>query len=123
MNYEKQTWAKGDVVTSAKLNHIEDGIANGGGVLVIPVTYDADTQTATMGKTWQEIYDAPIAVFTMDSEGTSTKYQVGACEYIGHHQYQVRCYTVDGIEDLALTFEADGADGYPYKIFNNNPDD
>jgi len=27
MAYEKQTWASRDVVTSAKLNHIEDGIA------------------------------------------------------------------------------------------------
>ena len=28
MAYEKQTWAKGDIVTSAKLNHMEDGIAD-----------------------------------------------------------------------------------------------
>lgn len=27
MSYDKTTWASGDVVTSAKLNHIEDGIA------------------------------------------------------------------------------------------------
>lgn len=27
MNYEKQTWQTGDIVTSAKLNHMEDGIA------------------------------------------------------------------------------------------------
>lgn len=26
MSYEKQTWAAGDKITSAKLNHMEDGI-------------------------------------------------------------------------------------------------
>ena len=26
MSYEKQTWVTGDIVTSAKLNHMEDGI-------------------------------------------------------------------------------------------------
>lgn len=31
MSYVKQTWQTGDVVTSAKLNHMEDGIAAGGG--------------------------------------------------------------------------------------------
>lgn len=38
MSYEKQTWQTGDVVTANKLNHMEDGIATGGGdVLVVPV--------------------------------------------------------------------------------------
>ena len=31
MSYSKQTWASGDTVTAAKLNHMEDGIANAGG--------------------------------------------------------------------------------------------
>ena len=30
--YEKQTWNTGDVITEEKLNHIEDGIATGGGI-------------------------------------------------------------------------------------------
>ena len=30
MAYEKQTWTSGDVITAAKMNHIEDGIAAGG---------------------------------------------------------------------------------------------
>ena len=29
--YSKQTWKNGDVITEDKLNHIEDGIATGGG--------------------------------------------------------------------------------------------
>lgn len=30
MAYEKQTWVNGDVITAEKLNHMEDGIAEGG---------------------------------------------------------------------------------------------
>lgn len=28
MDYEKQTWVVGEVITAEKLNHMEDGIAN-----------------------------------------------------------------------------------------------
>ena len=31
MSYTKQTWQTGDTITAAKLNHMEDGIAAGGG--------------------------------------------------------------------------------------------
>ena len=37
MSYTKQTWAGGDTVTSAKLNHMEDGIAGAGPDLVFEV--------------------------------------------------------------------------------------
>lgn len=30
MNYEKQVWASGDIITADKLNHMEDGIDNAG---------------------------------------------------------------------------------------------
>jgi len=42
MAYEPTTWKSGDVVTSAKLNKIEQGIASGG---VLVVAEDADTNT------------------------------------------------------------------------------
>ena len=34
MAYEKQTWTCGETITADKLNHMEDGIENCGGVLV-----------------------------------------------------------------------------------------
>ena len=40
MAYEKQNWLSGDVVSSARLNHMEDGIeaaGNASGVLIVPV--------------------------------------------------------------------------------------
>lgn len=64
MAYEKQTWADGDIITQEKLNHMEDGIANaGGGVLIVnatTTTSEGGTST-TLDKTWQEIYDAVMS--------------------------------------------------------------
>lgn len=36
MAYEKQTWACGDTITAEKLNHMEDGIAQGGVTIIEP---------------------------------------------------------------------------------------
>lgn len=41
MSYEKQTWADGDIITAEKLNHIEDGVQNGG------PGYDVTTETVS----------------------------------------------------------------------------
>lgn len=53
MSYEPTNWRDGDVVTSAKLNKIEQGIAAGGGVLIVHIN-----EQGVLDKTWQEIYDA-----------------------------------------------------------------
>lgn len=38
MSYEKQTWTNGDIITAEKLNHMEDGISEGG--VIIPGTLE-----------------------------------------------------------------------------------
>lgn len=60
MAYVPTEWKKGDIVTAAKLNKLEEGVANagGGGVLVANI----DTTTMTIDKTWQEIHDAGFAI-------------------------------------------------------------
>lgn len=60
MAYEKQNWQTGDVVTSAKLNHMEDGIAAGGALVVNVANVD---EVLTCDKTAGEIYAACPAVF------------------------------------------------------------
>ena len=55
MSYEPTNWKDGDLVTSAKLNKIEQGIAAGG----VLITHDED---GTLDKTWQEIYDADACI-------------------------------------------------------------
>lgn len=54
MAYEKQTWKSGDVVTSAKLNHIEDGIAANNNVMIVNVEY-TDVDTYSADKTYAEM--------------------------------------------------------------------
>ena len=57
MAYEKNIWKTGDIVTSAKLNHMEDGIADG--TFLITVVIDPESPSmATLDKTWKEIHDA-----------------------------------------------------------------
>lgn len=60
MAYTKQTWANGDTVTAAKLNHIEDGIADtgsSGGVAVVDCYFDNVMEEYALDATVQEIYD------------------------------------------------------------------
>lgn len=69
--YEPTEWQSGDIVTAEKLNKLENGVA--GAVLVVTGTYDEQTDFTTLDKTWQEIYDAPLAVVrTEDSGETGT---------------------------------------------------
>ena len=77
MAYEKQTWTTGEVITQEKLNHMEDGIAEGGGVVVVNVTTTASEggTVTTLDKTWQEIYDAVMstgAVFMGNNGGVTS---------------------------------------------------
>lgn len=62
MAYTKNTWNTGDIVSSQKLNHMEDGIANSENVFIVggELTYnqEEDTFIGTLDKTWKEIHDA-----------------------------------------------------------------
>ena len=66
MSYEKNIWKTGDIVTSEKLNHIEQGIeaggssGGGGGMFIISTTdYDEEEGTwSKIDKNFQEIQTA-----------------------------------------------------------------
>ena len=58
MSYEKQTWQSGDTITATKLNHIEDGIANGDGSMVIEMTFDRSAQNYTSTVLYSDVVDA-----------------------------------------------------------------
>lgn len=100
--YVKQNWQTGDVVTSAKLNHMEDGIA-GGGVLV--VTSDG----TALDKTWQEIHDAMPAVWVTNETGTLFNPVVTA--FGGEGNYGVGVWNYQ--QQNASMYVAESADGYP----------
>lgn len=80
MAYTKQTWTTGDTVTASKLNHMEDGIAGGGGGAMIVTVSDVNGNF-TLNKTVKEIYDALLG-------GTPAYivYQYGVLgeDYTGH---------------------------------------
>ena len=62
MSYEKQTWVNGEVITADKLNHMENGIGEGGGgnylddVMWVNITTQ-DGRTWSADKTWNEVYE------------------------------------------------------------------
>lgn len=61
MAYEKQEWKCGDTVTAERLNHIEDGIANSGGALVLKTVRTEEVDACRyryQGHTLQEVIDA-----------------------------------------------------------------
>ena len=112
MSYDKQTWQTGDVITANKLNHIEDGIAGAGGGGVLVVSYTVDGGTATLNHTWQEIYDAPLAVMLFDM---GNEKPVGVA--IEFKIVEGDSYTVDfaPFTDLStvMSFSSASADDYP----------
>lgn len=105
MAYSKTTWANGDVITAAKLNNMENGIA--GAASVLALTMDGDT--FAFDKTWQEIHDAIAAgipvVASFEVEGDT--YTVVAVQtLITNGQYKVSL-------GAQLEANADSASGYP----------
>lgn len=115
MSYTPNTWKSGDVVTSAKLNNIEQGIANiGSGVLLVTAT---ETDTATvLDRTWQEIAEADFAVIILDSPmfGKLFEHVLLVSSFGG--EYAVKA--LNGVGELTTdTFIASSADGYPTYTF------
>lgn len=108
MSYVKQTWQTGDTVTSAKLNHMEGGIAAGGGVLVVGL----DSTTRALDKTWREIFNADFAVFVYAGEDDKKYYYITALRYEDGYLVEGAAIEHDGSITPA-TFLADSADGYP----------
>lgn len=103
MNYEPTNWKDGDLVTSTKLNKIEQGIAEAG-VLVVGI----DLKTGTLDKTWQEIHDAGFVVVKPNNMITTA---IGYVSMIGQSNgaYVVQIW----IDEGSVLCTTNSADGYP----------
>lgn len=113
MAYEPTEWKSGDVVTSAKLNKLEQAVAGLNGVLIVHATTEGDV--TTLDKTWQEIHDAVVYVISDEVEGLLLP--TGTFSEDGN--YIVGAFTY-GMNPLA--FRTDSADGYPeFSGDDNNP--
>lgn len=103
MSYEPTNWKDGDLVTSAKLNKIEQGIAAGGGVLIVH-----EDEGGTLDKTWQEIYDADACIIQGSTEFTKGFDLVTS---IAHYPVGSQPF---GIKTLSeITYIASSPDDYP----------
>lgn len=110
MSYEKQTWESGQTITAEKLNHIEDGIASTGGVLIVHEV--EENNRSRLDKTWQQIADAEFAVLNREEEGNNILILIGYGH--GDESYIVRFY--DFIAQESTRFSTDSADGYPIAL-------
>ena len=110
MSYTPTDWKAGDVISSQKLNKLEQGVADagGGGVLTVTITWDAD-EHAVLNKTWQEIWDAAPSVLFMDAQ------EEDRTVYMLYEQYiDTGAYYVDmGAGTRVTTFLASSANDYP----------
>lgn len=115
MSYEKQTWATGDIVTADKLNHMEDGIAAGGGSVFdakIKVTVPANSYDPWVCEIVSGTY---VALDAMLQDGTSPCVLV--CQF---NEANTRGYC------SAMTFVQPGEEGvlsifYVISYENGNP--
>lgn len=99
MSYTPINWQTGDQITAAKLNAMDQGIANAG-VLTVHSTNN------TLDKTWQEINDSPFSVLLSDD---GFFLFMGAFEEDG--DYWVT-YWAFGLAE-PLVFITNSASGYP----------
>ena len=122
MAYEKQIWTTGDVITANKVNHIEDGIANGGGDSAFIV--NLNNETLTLDKTWNEIKTAftnkqPCYVaLVINGADIQTMYPILACGLNGS-TYMVMFLFSQDTSATTMVCTTTEPDGYPRA--NNGP--
>ena len=116
MSYTPTEWKTGDVVTSAKLNKLEQGVA-ASGVLVVNVTTASDGETKVCDKTAGEMVAAlesgGIIFRTVLSEDGAGGYQyTPLLSAIGADDETYYSF-VTGFDSVILSFAATSASEYP----------
>ena len=118
MSYEKNEWQTGDTITATKLNHMEDGIAGGGGVLVVNSVYDEQADTTTLDKTWQQIHDADYCILKVIYDKETDYSPVIAVAETPFNKYKVTAINLTEQPFASIDFECDTADDYPVRQDN-----
>lgn len=106
MAYTPTNWKSGDVVTSAKLNKLEQGVASSGGVLVVHVSVGG-----VLDKTYREIDAAGLSFIEMTNEGitgylplTEKGIDAGGKYALSYYDFSAR---------VEINFAAESEDDYP----------
>ena len=111
-------------ITGKNVETIADGLeealsgggSGGGGVLIVTATSDGETNTSTLNKTWQEIYDADFAVIHSEftdvetGEITLQKSPAVSVEYDQNEGYSVGVL-VGGVS--INSYHTESSSGYP----------
>lgn len=111
MAYEPTNWKTGDVVTSAKMNKLEQGVAAGSGVLVVTLTRVEDAKEGEpeflSSHTSEQIFEAyssgKIVVARSELCGDVLLYAYS----LGGSQYEV----------YGISTGADGTTGVIYRVY------
>ena len=130
MAYEKNTWATGDVVTSEKLNHMEDGIAEGGSgetpIINTTRTVGSNNSTVfTFEKTFAEVkamLDAgqvPVVKCEYEGEGTYFNPVIGYLIDAEYDDYIVRIMGNNEGSYYKVSVPATAEDAYP--VYTDTP--
>ena len=130
MAYEKQDWKTGDVVTSTKLNHMEDGIAEGGngGTPIINTTRTVGSNNSTVftfDKTFAEVKamldagQAPVVKCEYESNGTYFNPVIGYLVDTENEDYIIRMMGRTEGEYYIVSVPATAEDAYP--VYTDTP--
>ena len=111
MAYEPTNWKSGDVVTSTKLNKIEQGIVSNGMLLI----HDED---GILDKTWQEIHDGGHAIVIFESNGYIDRLNVYSI-WEDNETYGISIY--DPGFPTTINYECTSANGYPQRTVSEFP--
>lgn len=112
MAYEPYEWKAKDNITTARLNHIEQGIAAGGGAMVVSMDLDSKPTSVPFPMTWKEVNDTItsgtiVIVKNVNSSDNSTSTSiVTTFSSGGRYRLAVMGYDV-------ATFSAASENDYP----------
>lgn len=119
MAYDPTVWKSGDTITSAKLNKLENGLAeaSGGGTGGGVVVCTHNVETLALDKTWNELKNAAstsvIIVLTGDDYETS----IGILKYIAidtdDEDNTIYVVDISNLVGSTTRYVATSADGYP----------
>lgn len=115
MSYTPTQWSAGDTVTSAKLNKMEQGIADSTTAPFFIERVDAGYSREELNKTWQEIYDALI------TQGRQVIFKRIVDENLAYYYPCIGLVKNDDRYIVAFgeyQYSTDDIDDYPYNVWD-----
>ena len=107
MSYEPTNWKDGDLVTSAKLNKMEQGIAS---YNIIEAIMDNQNFIVTLNKTWQEIWNNNYTYIVIFRPSAKLFVQIQGVDIVNK---TYRIVTVNVGTQVQTIFTCDSPNKYP----------